>query len=115
MPLLDSRHEDEDSPFSSITIPQMAGVIEWLVKKAGIVSLTETHIQCKACPMPSSEHPLGTTLDKLVHQRSQITQHEATHVEAKKLGCVPNAELQPNVRWRGMLQPRILDLASYLI
>lgn len=62
-----------------------------------------------------SEYPLGTSLNVLIHQLRQIGQHKAADVESKELGCVANAQFQPNMRRRRVSEARILDLSGYLI
>lgn len=37
------------------------------------------------------EHPLATTLDKLIQQHRQILQYESTDVECEEFGRMPSA------------------------
>lgn len=65
--------------------------------------------------LPSSKHPLSASFDVLVHQRAEIREREPAHVEAEELGGVTDAELEPDVRGRRVLQARVLDLACDVI
>lgn len=69
----------------------------------------------KKSNVQSSKRPLRPPLDKLIHQRAQVRQHEAADVKREKLRRVPDAELQPHVRLRAVLQARVFDLAGDLV
>jgi hypothetical protein len=62
-----------------------------------------------------SERPLRTPLNKLVHQQSQVSQNKATHEKREELRCMPDAQLEADVRLRRVLEARIFDLASDLV
>jgi hypothetical protein len=63
----------------------------------------------------SSKRPLRPPLDELIHQKAQIGQNEAAHVESEELRCMANAELEADVRLRRVLEPWVFDLAGNLI
>lgn len=63
----------------------------------------------------SSQRPLRSPLNELVHQQSQIRQNEPTDVESEELRSVADAQLETNVRLRRVLEARIFDLASDLV
>lgn len=63
----------------------------------------------------SSQRPLRSPLDKLIHQQPQIGQNEATDVESEELRRVADAQLETDMRLRRVLEARIFDLASDLV
>lgn len=63
----------------------------------------------------SRKDPLRASLDELVEKSAQICQYEATNVETKELGCVPNAQFEPNVGLRSAFEAGVHHLACNLI
>lgn len=46
------------------------------------------------------QHPLATSLDKLVHKHAQIIEDKTTNVETEEFASVSGAEFEADVRWR---------------
>ena len=65
--------------------------------------------------LKSCEDPLRDPLDEPVEKRAQVREDEATDVEAEELGCVPNAEFEPDVGRRSALEPGVDHLARDLV
>ena len=66
--------------------------------------------------IPGSRHdPLSAPLDEFIEHDTDVIEHESADVEAEELGRVVDAEFEPEVRLRRMLQTGIFYLAGDLI
>lgn len=61
------------------------------------------------------DNPLCAPFDKFLQEDTQIREDESAYVKGEELGCVPSAELEPNLCLVCMAQPGVLDLSRDLV
>ena len=62
----------------------------------------------------SSQDPLPS-LDEFIQHEPDISKHEPANIKGEKLSGVAGAELESDVRLRGMLEAWVFDLPGDLI
>lgn len=63
----------------------------------------------------SRKDPLGPSFDKFIKHDANVIDHESANIESEEFGRVVDAELEPEVCLRRMLQPWIFYLSRDLI
>lgn len=60
-------------------------------------------------------HPLTSSLDELIHQKSDIVHHETNDIETKELRGMTRAKFQADLCLICMLETWVFDLAGNLV